>query len=172
MIHPPFVYWIRSGLTLLFFFTYRPYTFLHPICCPSISCLNISEAVEDQYRKIEVLRPTILTKSIIIIKRVRLRIYLKFKIVFSVMGSGYDPVKGVSGRDSINCPLFMTSLKAVMCMIIMLYFLSLFIHISSIVHEHLVVASMRNRKLWVVLPMHWFHMLSPPWPMVNHLWSL
>ena len=43
--------------------------------------------------------------SIILIKRVRLRIYLKFGIVFSVVGAGFDQVKGVSGKDSINRPL-------------------------------------------------------------------
>ena len=43
--------------------------------------------------------------SIILFKRVRLTIYLEFGIVFSVVGAGFDQVKGVSGKDSINKPL-------------------------------------------------------------------
>ena len=41
-------------------------------------------------------------KSIILIKRVRIIIHLKFGIVFSGVVAGFDPVKGVSGIDSIN----------------------------------------------------------------------
>ena len=42
-------------------------------------------------------------KSIILIKRA---IYLKFGIVFSGVVAGFEPVKGVSGIDSINKSLY------------------------------------------------------------------